>query len=310
MTRFIFLMGLCWAGMAQAQDASVTLTGDLVAGSHVSIAWTGPNGQNDWVGFAEPGATGSSWVSGAWAYTNAGNPLTLTLPVSAGSYELRYVTGGSQVLASELVTLAAPQGASEAAPGGTSLQPVGALIGGAVLSVGWTGPNGQGDWIGLAPVGGAASSWVGSSYAYTSAANPVLFGLPIGGGSYELRYVTGGGEILVSIPLTVAPGTLPSVALSAMTAPEGAALTVALGPDAPRSQGDYLYIARRGGGPGDYSGGYVAIPSQGPAQINAPATAGEWELRYVVTRGTDYIPVGSAPLTVTGAEYKSPRNRP
>lgn len=310
MKLIVFLMGLCWAGALQAQVAGVSVTGDLVAGGHVSVAWTGPDGQNDWVGFAEPGAAGSSWVSGAWAYTNAGNPLTLTLPLSAGAYELRYVSGGNEVLAAQAVTLAAPQGAGGVAPGEAALQPVGALLGGAVLSVGWSGPNGQGDWIGLAPVGGAASSWVGSSYAYTSAANPVQIGLPIDGGSYELRYVTGGGQILLSIPLTVAPGTLPSVVLTTMTAPEGAALSVALGPDAPRAQGDYLYIARPGAGPGDYSGGYVVVPAEGSVQINAPATAGEWELRYVVTRGTEYIAVGSAPLTVTGPDYKSPRNRP
>ncbi|MCA0207071.1 MAG: hypothetical protein LCH92_22230 [Proteobacteria bacterium] len=310
MKHLVFLMGLCWAGVVQAQEAGVSLTGDLVAGGQVSVTWTGPNGQNDWVGFAEPGAAGSSWVSGAWAYTNMGNPLTLTLPMTAGSYELRYVTGGSEVLAAQAVTLAAPAGLGATGPGGAALQPVGALMGGAVLSVGWSGPNGQGDWIGLAPVSGAASSWLGSAYAYTSAANPVQIGLPLEGGSYELRYVTGGGQILVSIPLSVVPGGLPSVALPAMTAPEGALLSVALGPDAPRAEGDYLYIARPGGAPGDYSGGYVTIPAQGPAQINAPATAGEWELRYVVTRGTDYIPVGSAPLTVTGPDYKSPRNRP
>ena len=51
-------------------------------------------------------------------------------------------------------------------------------------------------------------------------------------------------------------------------------LSVALGPDAPRAEGDYLYIARPGGAPGDYSGGYVTIPAQGPAQHAAGAAAG------------------------------------
>lgn len=287
------------ATAAQAQVAGLSLSGDLVAGNQVTVAWTGPGGQNDWVGLAEPGAAASSWVSGSWVYTNTGNPVTLTLPGTPGAYELRYVTGGSAILAAQSITVTAPATAAD-----VTLQPTGALIGGAELSVAWTGPGGQGDWIGLAPAGAAASAWTGASYAYASAGNPARVPLPLGGGAYELRYVTAQNVVLAAIPINVIPGTLPSVALSAMIAPQGAALSVELGPDAPRAEGDYLYIAALGSGPQDYSGGYASVPASGPVAITAPADTGEWELRYVVTRGGTYIPVGSAPLTVVGPDYK------
>ncbi|MCB1388928.1 MAG: hypothetical protein KDK12_07280 [Rhodobacteraceae bacterium] len=314
MTRFLLVGAFVWGSAVQAQVAGVEIAGALVAGQQVSVTWTGPNGQNDWVGVAETGAAGSSWVPGSWAYTSAGNPVAVTLPGNPGTYEMRYVTGGSAILAAQTIAVTAPAGAP-AAPSGpiaatASLQPTGALIGGVSLAVGWTGPNGQGDWIGLAPPGGSGSAWVGTSYAYTNSGNPVSVALPIDGGSFELRYVTGANVVLASIPVTVIAGTLPSVNLSPMTAPEGAALSIPLGPDAPRAGGDYLYIAPAGAPPGDYSGGYVTVPAEGPVQINAPATAGEWEMRYVVTRSGQYIPVGSAPLTVTGALYKTPRGRP
>lgn len=303
MTRFFLAAAaVLSAAVAQAQVAGLSLTGDLTAGNRVTVAWTGPNGQNDWVGIAEPGAAGSSWVTGSWAYTNTGNPLTLALPATPGAYELRYVTGGSAVLASQALTV------TTAAPAGTevTLQPTGALVGGAELSVAWTGPGGQGDWVGLAPAGGAASAWTGTSYAYASAGNPARVPLPIGGGAFELRYVTAQNVVLAALPITVIPGALPNVALPAMTAPEGAPLSVELGADAPRAEGDYLYIAPVGAGPQDYSGGYAAVPASGPVAIDAPAAAGQWELRYVVTRGGTYIPVGSAPLTVVGPDYKRP----
>ena len=92
-----------------------------------------------------------------------------------------------------------------------SLAPTGELRSGQTLTVRWTGPNGQGDWVGLAPVGSAGSAWVGASYAYTNMGNPVSIPLPAEGGSFELRYVTGASQILTSIPVTIpAPPQAPA----------------------------------------------------------------------------------------------------
>jgi len=291
----LFLFG----SAALAQSASLTVSGDLTAGAQVQVGWSGPDGPGDWIGLAPAGSEGSAWVPGAYAYASSGNPATLALPTAAGAYELRYVTGGSAILAALPVTLSPL--AAVSADGSVSLSPLGGVIGGESLRVDWTGPNGDGDWVGLAPVGSAGSSWVPGAYTYTSGGSPAAIPLPLEGGAYELRYVTGAGTVRAALPLTVTPGTLPVVALVAMQAQAGAQISVALGPDAPRAAGDYLYIARAGAGAQDYSGGYATIPANGPVSIAAPQEPGDWELRYVVTRAGAYHPVGSAALTVSPA---------
>lgn len=191
-----------------AQSASLAPTGELRSGQTLTVRWTGPNGQGDWVGLAPVGSPGSSWVGTSYAYTNAGNPVSFPLPAEAGSFELRYVTGASVVLASQPLSVAA---AAPVAPGQATLSPMGGIVAGGTLAVGWTGPNGQGDWVGLAPVGSAGSAWVGASYAYTNMGNPVSIPLPAEGGSFELRYVTGASQILTSIPVTIpAPPQAPA----------------------------------------------------------------------------------------------------
>lgn len=203
----IVLFLLCFlATSAFAQTATLTPSGDLRTGAALSVQWTGPNGAGDWVGLAPVGSAGSAWVGSSYAYTSAGNPVSFALPAQAGAYELRYVTGASQILASRPVTVT-----QSPPPSGATLSPMGGLVAGGTLSVGWSGPNGAGDWVGLAPVGSAGSAWVGNSYAYTSSGNPVSFAMPTEGGTYELRYVTAASQILFAIPLTVpAPAQAPA----------------------------------------------------------------------------------------------------
>lgn len=201
------LVALAFAPLpALAQTATLAPTGALMTGAPMSVQWTGPNGQGDWVGLAPVGSAGSAWVGTSYAYTSAGNPVSFLLPVDPGVYELRYVTGASVVLASQQLSVA-----QSAPPSGATLSPSGGLVAGGTLSVGWSGPNGQGDWVGLAPVGSAGSAWVGNSYAYTNMGNPVSVTLPAEGGDFELRYVTGTSQILAAIPLTVpAPAQAPA----------------------------------------------------------------------------------------------------
>lgn len=189
-----------------AQSASLAPLGEMRTGNTLSVQWRGPNGQGDWVGLAPVGSPGSAWVGASYAYTSAGNPVSFPLPAEAGAYELRYVTGGSVVLTRQPVTIT-----QSPPPSGATLSPMGGIVAGGTLAVGWSGPNGQGDWVGLAPVGSAGSAWVGNSYAYTNMGNPVSLALPAEGGSYELRYVTGASQILASIPVTIpAPPQAPA----------------------------------------------------------------------------------------------------
>ena len=241
----------------------------------------------------------------------AGNRLTLTLPSGGAMTETVFSLSGSRAVldsveaacatavAAAAAPPPAPAPASEGAPDTPATLAIeGELVAGGTITVQWQGPNGAGDWIGLAPPGSDGSAWVGGSYSYTSGGASLNLPLPAEGGDYELRYISAdGNRILASLDVTVPVADLPAVTLAPQEAATGSLLTVEL-PDAPRGAGDYLYIAPAGTAETDYSGGYVAIPAEGPAQITAPTTAGDWELRYVVPFAGSYRALGAAALTL------------
>lgn len=233
----------------------------------------------------------------------AGNRLTVTRPEEGGTAQVVFGLRGSRAALDAAAESCAPAEAAEApvTDMAATLGVAGAILAAATISVQWTGPNQTNDWVGFAQVGSPGSSWVGVSYAYTSAGMPAQVIVPDQPGEYELRYVSGADSaVLASMTVTVggeAP-VLPVVTLAAVGAKAGDMLRIELPADAPRAGGDYLYISAAGSGDGDYSGGYATVPVEGPVEIQAPATAGEWELRYVVTRNGQYIVVGRAPLTL------------
>ena len=109
-----------------------------------------------------------------------------------------------------------------------------------------------------------------------------------------------------SQPVTVTPSSTPlpdaqtlAVVLPVMTVKGGSGFQVALGTDAPRASGDYLYITPAGAPEQDYSGGFTAVLPDGPASMTAPSLPGAWELRYMQPRGDgQYRMIGRAALTV------------
>ena len=97
-------------------------------------------------------------------------------------------------------------------------------------------------------------------------------------------------------PVTVSQA--PAVTLTAAATSAGAPVDVALGDDAPRLSGDYIYIARKDEPPKGHSGGLTSVSTDGETTMSAPKEPGEWELRYVVQVASDYHILGHAPLTV------------
>ncbi|MEA2676979.1 MAG: Ca-activated chloride channel [Chloroflexota bacterium] len=74
-------------------QASVSGPASAVHGATFSVSWTGPNATGDYITIVDAGAAEGSFLS--YAYTNYGNPVTLTAPSAPGQYELRYVYGGA-----------------------------------------------------------------------------------------------------------------------------------------------------------------------------------------------------------------------
>jgi Ca-activated chloride channel family protein len=85
-------------------SASVSGPPSATAGASFGVSWTGPNAAGDFITIVAVGAPEGSYLS--YAYTQYGNPATLTAPTAAGQYELRYVYGsGRQTLAAASITI-------------------------------------------------------------------------------------------------------------------------------------------------------------------------------------------------------------
>ncbi|MCV2894348.1 VWA domain-containing protein [Lentibacter sp. XHP0401] len=70
----------------------------------ISVDWDGPDYSRDYISISKTGESG--YVT--YAYTKAGNPLTIQLPDAAGEYEIRYVLGQNEVvLGATLLTVTA-----------------------------------------------------------------------------------------------------------------------------------------------------------------------------------------------------------
>jgi Ca-activated chloride channel homolog len=164
-----------------------------VAGSEISIKWTGPNNGGDYVTIVAKGSPEGTFTD--YKYTKQGNPLAVVTPVKPGDYELRYSSDDSRkTLASQPIKLIAGTYALDApaeAKAGSSIQ------------VKWTGPNSPRDYVTIVPKGAPAGTF--TDYRYTSQGNPLTIVAPSKPGLYELRYTTDAGDkpILASRPITI-----------------------------------------------------------------------------------------------------------
>lgn len=167
-------------------------------GEPLSIKWTGPNYKGDYIDIVPRGFTK---VSGeiTYAYTSAGNPSVVAAPGAPGEYDIRYVAEGQpdrRVMATSPLTVTAAPANLVAPPSARK---------GSSISVNWTGPNRQGDYVDLVPKGYSNTSGE-LAYFYTSAGPSGSLKAPDKAGDYEVRYVLeapGGRRILATAPLKV-----------------------------------------------------------------------------------------------------------
>ena len=113
-------------------------------GSKLSVQWTGPAAKGDFISIDAAGAP--DHVYGPYAYPSKGDTVTVLVPTAPGNYEIRYHVGGSgyPVLAKTPLAVTDVAATLEAA---SSVEVAGSL------KVTWKGPNNQGDFISIDPVG-------------------------------------------------------------------------------------------------------------------------------------------------------------
>ncbi len=173
-------------------SATVQSPSSAPAGATIEVQWTGPNYQSDYIAAADPGSKGSSYKT--YSYTRDGSPVELKLPMTPGPHEILYVLSQSkEVLARATIELT-PLTATVEGPASGKV--------GTKVSVRWSGPAYQSDFIAIAEMGSPDNKY--KTYSYPREGNPLSIKLPDTPGEYEIRYVTGRDKgVLARQPIRV-----------------------------------------------------------------------------------------------------------
>lgn len=291
-------------------QAKLTSADTGVAGSQMQVDWEGPGNQNDYVSIAEIGSRQNRYFT--YAYTRDGTPLSVTLPIKPGTYELRYVMAkGPRVIGKKTI---------EVTPVEASLTADAQASAGATVQVAWQGPNYRNDFISVAKIGEEDNRYV--NYTYTREGTPLGLSMPAEPGDYEIRYVAAQKSTVL------ARQAVKVLAVQAsLTAPETAAAgdSVVIEWSGPDYQNDYISVAKIGEADNRYVN-YTYTKKGSPLRLKMPPEPGEYEVRYVQNQKStvlfrqpitveavgaqltleDTAPIGESLLvTWTGPDYKN-----
>jgi hypothetical protein len=264
--------------------ATLEAPAEATLGTTLTVKWTGPNNQGDFVTIVPKGKPDGQYEN--YTYAAKGSPLAVLVPILPGDAELRYMTGqGNKVIARRPLTIIAPE-VSLSAPAET--------VAGSNLNVTWTGPNNSGDFITIAPKGKPDGQY--GNYTYTAKGSPLIVLVPIMTGDAELRYMTGqGNKVLARRPLAIIAAEVNLSAPAETIA--GSNLNVTW--TGPNNQGDFIAIAPNGKPDGQY-GNYTYTAKGSPLIVLVPIMTGDAELRYMTGQGSKVI--ARRPLTIVAAE--------
>src|SRR6266850_1795979 len=188
----------------------------------------GPGNAGDWVGLYAAGAADSSYVD--WKYLNgtrtkpgggvAGATVTFTLPVTTGTYNVRFFLNDSSFKLATSATIATPS---------VTASPTSAALGGNVTATIADGPGNAGDWVGLYAAGAADSTYVDWKYLNGTRTKPgagmtgatVTLTLPATTGTYNVRFFLNDSTLKLGTSETITVSASSNIALSATTVVPG-----------------------------------------------------------------------------------------
>lgn len=251
-------------------SATLDAAAEVILGSTISVAWTGPDNAGDFVTLVAKDTPDGQY--GNYDDTKKGSPLVVRAPPVAGEAELRYMSGqGNKVLGRRDVRIVMPDV--------TLLAPA-EVVGGSTVPVTWTGPNNPGDYVTLAPAGTPDGEY--GNYTNTQQGSPLPLLMPLFSGNAELRYMTGqGNKVLARRPIRL---TAPDATLSA-AAEAAAGSAVSITWTGPAYSGDYLTIVEQEKPDGQYAHYTNLRAGVSPVSVNAPKAAGAGEIRYMTGQG-------------------------
>ncbi|MEO1238109.1 MAG: VWA domain-containing protein [Pseudomonadota bacterium] len=262
-----------------AVGANVVAPATATAGETVTVDWSGPDYELDYIAVAKAGERGGRYEN--FTYTREGAPLGLVMPAEPGAYEIRYVMRqDGEVIASVPITVAAVNARLTAPTSATA---------GQTVSIDWTGPDYELDYISVAKADDRGGGY--ENFTYTREGSPLGLTMPAEPGAYEIRYVMRQDSTIVArSPVTVAP------VAATLTAPDsviaGAAFTVEwTGPD---YELDFVEIVPADGR-GRESFRYTRDGS--PLELTAPDAPGAYELRYTMRQDNTVIATKALEVT-------------
>lgn len=274
---------------ATAVGGSITAPAEAEAGSDISVAWTGPDYDGDYIGIGKPDATGNArWDN--FFYTQDGSPSNLTVPTEPGAYLIQYFLGQDREVLATVPFTATEVTATMTLPA--------EAVAGSTITVGWTGPGYDGDYIGIGAVDATANArWDNFFYLEDSSEGDLL--VPMQPGDYLVQYFLGQDRaVLVSEALTVTPVKVE------ITAPQTAVAgsTIEVGFDGPNYDGDYVGIGEVGATANAQWDGFAYTQDGPPVDLLVPVAPGEYLIKYF--SGQDRSVLQSVPITVTEVEAR------
>jgi Ca-activated chloride channel family protein len=263
----------------------------IVAGTALSVGWSGPGGKEDAIGFALPGAAD---VGGSALEASVGNPLRLVAPTRPGKYEILYVQAQPR--------RALARSPIDVTPALATLEAVETVTLGSPIEVAWTGPNGQLDFVTVVVPAAPEGSYLG--YAHTKLGSPARFAVPDKPGTYELRYVAAASnQVLARRTIVALPATVEIQA--AEKAAAGSRLPVRwVGPN---NNGDFITVVPPAAAAAAYKDYFDTQRTPADAgALNLPIEGGTFELRYVSAQSNQVLARRAIEVTPVTATLAAP----
>ncbi|MEM9080451.1 MAG: VWA domain-containing protein [Verrucomicrobiota bacterium] len=267
--------------------ATVSAPEEAAVGSSVKVDWTGPGYPGDYITLVKEGTAEGKWET--YSYARDGeNPLEVKCPTNPGPYEIRYVTGqGGKTLARTTITLTevgATLSAPETATAGSS------------VSIEWTGPGYQSDYITIVPKDYADNKWM--KYVYTKDAElTIQVVAPAEPGPCEVRYIMGQSkEVMARIPIEIKEVT------ATVSGPDKvvAGSNVSVQWTGPGYAGDFITIVSKDTPEKKYAKYAYTKNAEETVQVLAPMDPGPAEIRYLL--GQNRKTLVRVPISIEAAQ--------
>ncbi|MEL7449998.1 MAG: VWA domain-containing protein, partial [Pseudomonadota bacterium] len=246
-------------------------TEPIEAGAKFDVAWEGPDSRQDFIALTDSDGEPHSYTYG-YAYTQKGNPATLTAPTTPGTYLVRYVMRGQTAGQKhrDLAEASIVVGSVEA-----TLDAPATVVAGAKFQVAFTKPEGSRGYI---AIGDVDSEGIDYRYGYQTARDkPVTLTAPDSAGEYTIRYIQEGNKdvILATAPLAVTPVS------ASLTVPESvvARSEFAVGWTGPDNDRDYIELEIDG-----VAESYAYTRRGNPVTLKAPDEPGEYPVIYMMNK--------------------------